>query len=82
LRTPKMANIYKQMAKLQDVATKIYSTDPKGAVSMLSKYCYNTSVGWFNDWLKLGTSCWPSTGDRARSRLRGRTGPTRQSTLR
>lgn len=54
LREPKMANIYKQMAQLQEIAAKMYATDPKGALSMLSEYCYNTSVGWYNDWLKLG----------------------------
>lgn len=54
LREPKMASVYKQTAELQDVAAKMYATDPAGAVKMLSEFCYNTSVGWYNDWLKLG----------------------------
>ena len=49
-----MATVYKQMAELQDVAAKMYPSDPKGAISLLSTFCYNTSIGWFNDWLKLG----------------------------
>lgn len=53
LRQPKMALVYKQMAELQDVATKMYATDPKAAVAFLGEFCYNTSVGWYNDWLEL-----------------------------
>lgn len=54
LRDPKMDKVFKQTAALQQAATAMYAADPEGAVAMLAEYCYNTSIGWYADWLKLG----------------------------
>ena len=54
IRAPKMDAVYRQTAALLEVARKQYATDPKGAVKLMSEFCYNTSIGWYADWLKLG----------------------------
>lgn len=54
IREPKMQSVYLQTAKMLEIAREMYKTDPKGAVALMSGFCYNTAVGWYADWLKLG----------------------------
>lgn len=55
LRDPKMQSVYTQTSVLQEAAATMYRNgDTKGAVKLMSDFCYNTAVTWQRDWLELG----------------------------
>jgi dipeptidase len=53
-RDPKMQSIYDTVPILQDAAAKLYEINPDAAIDLLGDYAYDTALGWYDDWLKLG----------------------------
>ena len=54
VREPKMDNVYRQAAALQEAAGELYETNPEAAIKMVGDFAYNTAVSWNKTWLQLG----------------------------
>lgn len=53
-RDPRLEMLYKVTPKVQEMASEMYKTDPKGAINLISQFAYTNAVAWNQDWLKLG----------------------------